>query len=115
MSREGPVRRPVKWLGATLLALSVSLGACDKEKEEEPPSEVDLMTCRQAAQRYGDCLESEFSKELADAARAKEKEGIPACARSKKTVEYYRICLPKEDCKAFLKCTTSIAMGEKPE
>lgn len=70
--------------------------------------------CEKAAKRYTECVEETLGKEAAKMARAKEKAGIEACKKDKKTQKMYKKCLPEKTCDKFMKCILSYAAKHGP-
>lgn len=95
------------WRLVLAAGFAVGVAACGGK-----PSAEAVKTCEKAAERYITCLEETMGKEAADLARSK-KGGIEACAKDKRTVDFYRDkCLPKKTCEEFMDCTMDLAMQE---
>lgn len=95
----------ILWLLVGSLFVAFPSG-CGSDK----PSAENMKICEQAAKRYITCTEEVMGKEMADMARSK-KGGVEACARSQRTVDWYRDkCLPAPDCEKFMECTMELAM-----
>ncbi len=88
------------------LLLALSLAACSKGKNKE--------VCKQAAEHYGTCVKQILGDEMYQMVKAKEAEGIPACAGDDKTVAMYEKCLPEKDCDKFMKCIEDYALANGP-
>lgn len=92
-----------------LLALVVLAAACGSRA----PSAANLEVCKQAAERYLRCVGEVMGPEAQRMAAAPGKDGTTACARSQRTVDWYRgKCLPTATCQEFMSCTLDLAMQE---
>ncbi len=90
---------------AVVPVLLLALSACGDSK----PSAENTKICKQAAKRYVTCTEETLGKGAADMVRSK-KGGIEACAKSQRTVDWYKNkCLPTKNCKKFMDCTMELA------
>lgn len=90
----------------TLIALATACGT-------RAPSAVNLEVCKQAAERYLRCVGEVMGPEAQRMAAAPGKDGTAACARSQRTVDWYRgKCLPTATCQEFMACTLDLAMQE---
>lgn len=100
-----PIRRRRRAC-APLLALIALAAACGSR----PPSAANLEVCTQAAARYLRCVGEVLGPEAQRMAAAPGKDGTTACARSQRTVDWYRDkCLPTATCQAFMACTLELA------
>ena len=101
------MKQTIAWLG--VLALAMTLLACGDKAD--PAAEK---ICTEAADKYIKCVDGMLGKEMADMARSKRKEGVKACAKDKKTLAMYKVCLPKADCEAFMDCMMEYAGANGP-
>ncbi|MBK9033129.1 MAG: hypothetical protein IPL61_17975 [Myxococcales bacterium] len=94
---------------APLLVVAAVTTACGSKA----PSAANQQICEQAAARYVRCVGEELGPEAQRMAASPDKDGVAACARSQRTVDWYRDkCLPTTTCKAFMDCTLDLAMQE---
>jgi Cys-rich protein (TIGR04453 family) len=101
------MRQSIVWL--VTLALTLTVLACGDKVD--PAAEK---LCTEAADKYIKCVDGMLGKEMADMARSKRKEGIKACAKDKKTIDMYKVCLPKAECDAFTDCMMEYAGANRP-
>lgn len=94
-------------LAATLAAVAVA--ACGSSA----PTAANQQLCQQAADRYVQCVGEVMGPDAQRMAASPDKDGVAACARSARTVAWYRDkCLPMSTCKEFMACTLDLAMQE---
>ncbi len=92
-----------------LVTAAVLVAGCGSKA----PSAANQQICTQAAERYVRCVGEELGPEAQRVAASPDKDGVAACARSQRTVAWYRDkCLPTTTCKAFMDCTLDLAMQE---
>jgi hypothetical protein len=70
--------------------------------------------CGRAAERYSQCIGEMLGPEARKMVDTKVDDGVPACARSDKTVAMYRECLDKPTCSDFENCMNEFAMHSSP-
>ena len=105
MSLTLPRRRA---LAPTLVAVAL-VAACGSRA----PSAANLEICKQAAERDLRCVGEVMGPDAQRMAAAPGKDGTTACARSQRTVDWYRgKCLPTATCQEFMACTLDLAMQE---
>jgi len=73
------------------------------------PSAEAKKTCKQAGVKYATCIKETVGMTVPSSGA-----GVDQCAKDSKTVTMYKECLPKKDCKAFLKCMDDYVAKTKP-
>lgn len=74
------------------------------------PSAADHQLCQQAADRYVQCVGEVLGPDAQRVAASPDKDGVASCARSARTVAWYRDkCLPMSTCQEFMACTFDLA------
>lgn len=92
----------------TRLALvTLLLAACGSSSSKDARD-----ICQRAADRYVQCVGEVLGEEAKAMVSAPGKDGRAQCERDERTVDAYRVCLPKASCDAFMDCVLELAMQE---
>ena len=96
--------RTLVFSALTMLTLTVT--SCKDKK-------ANRAVCQKAQDRYLICVKEVLGQGMYDIANSpgKKKQGLESCTNDDATVEMYKKCLPRKDCKGFMDCVMSL--GEK--